>query len=118
MDDIYVPEEENISPGVTMKMGDPLTLDLGKLRNVSGFVYGPAYRGEGGVVMEYDLEYSRDGNSWTKVISGGEFDNIVNNPTDREVGLPSAIRARYLRLTPIRSNYSSTYGVSTFDVLE
>lgn len=118
MDDIYVPEEENISPGVTMKMGDPLTLDLGKLRNVSGFVYGPAHRGEGGVVMEYDLESSLDGAKWTKVISGGEFDNIVNNPTDREVGLPSAIRARYLRLTPIRSNYSSTYGVSTFDVLE
>ena len=56
--------------------------------------------------------------NWTRIISGGQFDNIVNNPTDREIDLPSVVRARYLRLIPLRSDRSSTYGVSTFDITE
>jgi alpha-L-fucosidase len=93
-------------------------LDAGRVKNISGFVYGPSYKGEGGVIIEYDLEYSRDGENWTRIISGGQFDNIVNNPTDREIDLPSVVRARYLRLIPLRSDRSSTYGVSTFDITE
>ena len=118
MDNIYSPEVEVFSRGETMLLGEPLVVDAGSVRNISGFVYGPSYRGEGGVIIEYDLESSLDGKNWTKVIEGGQFDNIVNNPTDREVELPKTVRARYLRLIPLRSNYASTYGVSTFDITE
>ena len=118
IDKIYTPGEENIARGVTYRIDEPLVLDAGRVKNISGFVYGPSYKGEGGVIIEYDLEYSRDGENWTRIISGGQFDNIVNNPTDREIDLPSVVRARYLRLIPLRSDRSSTYGVSTFDITE
>ena len=118
MDSIYQSEQEQIARGVTRLLEEPLTADAGRVEDITGFVYGPSYKGEGGVIIEYDLEASLDGKNWTKVLSNQQFDNIVNNPTDREIELPSPVRARYLRLIPLRSNYSSTYGVSTFDINE
>jgi len=119
MDDIY--DENAVSSqsakGVVRKKGESATIDLGSIKGVSGFTYAPIYKGEGGVVIEYDLEGSTDGSTWTKILSGKTFDNIVNNPIAQEVSFPET-KVRYLRLTPLRTSNSSTWGASAFSPKE
>ena len=69
---------------------------------------------------------SIDGTSWTKVYEDKMFENIINNPTVRDVLFESPLKAKALRLTPVRVEISAgaagqehdTYGVSEFSVLE
>ena len=114
MDEIYVPEQESIVEGTTYTRETPLLLDLGEGRSVSSFTYTPSYRGEGGVVLTYDLEASLDGRTWTRILEDEMFDNIVNNPVSQVVDLPSPCRARYLRLVARRTSNEVSYGASEF----
>lgn len=126
MDNIYVSDEKsNVATGKTNKASEPLMLDLGTEKMVSGFVYAPIEKGEGGCIVTYRLEYSSDGSSWKTIYTDKMFENIINNPIAQEVVLDSPVKARMLRLTPIRAEISSgsvgepspTYGVSAFTAL-
>ena len=63
---------------------------------------------------------------WTKVYEGKMFENIINNPTSREVMFDAPLKAKALRLTPVRVEISAgaagqehdTYGVSEFSAVE
>ena len=45
------------------------------------------------------------------------FDNIVNNPVLQEVRFSSPSEARYLRLTPTRTELPDTYSIARFGAL-
>ena len=127
MDNIYVSDEKaNIPAGEVRPAAEPLVLDLGEVKTVKGFTYAPIYKGEGGCIVTYDLEVSADGASWTKVYDDKVFENIINNPTVREVIFDEPLQAKVLRLVPVRTEVSAgaagqasdTYGYSEFSIVE
>ena len=75
----------------------PLTLDMGEVLELAGFVYAPA---DGvaaeGTATRYRLWVSADGKQWESV-SEGEFGNIVNNPVPQFVEFAGLFAARYVR---------------------
>ena len=127
MDNIYVSDEKaNLPVGEVMAATEALTLDLGEVKQVKGFVYAPIYKGMNGCIVSYNLEVSENGKTWKKVSEGKMFDNIINNPTAREVRFDAPVKAKAIRLTPVRVEISAgaagvpsdTYGVSEFSVVE
>lgn len=81
-------------------MPHSIAIDLGEKLDLKGFTYLPRKRPErGGILDEYKLEVSLDGKSWV-VASEGRFDNIANDPTQREIRFQRTYPGvRYLRLT-------------------
>ena len=127
MDNIYTSYEmSNVPSGEVKPASEPLVVDLGEVKPIRGFVYAPKLNGEGGVIVDYQVETSDDGHSWTKISSVLTFDNIVNNPISQEVIASDYFNTRYLRVVPHRvldttSNTptdSDTYGVSVFGCVE
>jgi hypothetical protein len=103
-----------------------LIADLGKITPIRGFVYAPKVAGEDGVIVNYRVEISDDGNNWTAISSELTFNNIVNNPVSQEITFSRYIKTRYLKLIPVRTlettsnaeTESQTYGVSVFACIE
>lgn len=111
-------EDGRISRRCTlMPAGRPHVLDLGQIRTVNGFFYEPGNNGQGGSIICYDLETSTDGKTWTTILKDRMFDNIVNNPVLQEVRFSSPSEARYLRLTPTRTELPDTYSIARFGAL-
>lgn len=118
-DDIYSGDcpAGSIDEGTVRPSDEPIVADLGEVKDISGFVYVPIYKGKGGCVVTYDLFASTDGKRWDKVLSDRMFDNIVNNPVRQEVDFGKVLKARYVRLVPLRTSGDGTYGISGFEVL-
>ncbi|MDM8307626.1 alpha-L-fucosidase [Phocaeicola barnesiae] len=78
---------------------NPVTVDLGKTVSLEAFTYAPL-NGETKptLAFRYDFYVSKDGKKWKKVITKGEFSNIVNNPLPQTKQLPATEEARYIRL--------------------
>ena len=122
MDNIYS-DDDGCADGQTAAVpeetvrsaGEPLTADLGKVQEIKGFTYVPVPKGEGGCVITYDLLVSEDGKQWTKVLSDAMFDNIVNNPIPQEVVFPEPVKARLVRLVPLRTSVEGKYGYASFE---
>ena len=123
MDNIYVSHEmSNVPSGEVRPASEPLIADMGEIMPVRGFVYAPKLNGEGGVIVDYKVEISNDGISWTPVSNVLTFNNIVNNPVAQEISFSYEIDIRYLKVIPVRvletsdnsGKESSTYGVSVF----
>ena len=113
-DDIYRETGGQEDTGTVHGVSEAQVIDLGEVRVLDGFQYTPAAKGRGGVIIDYRLETSADGTNWT-VAGEGMFDNIVNNPVRCEVRLP--LKARYLRLVPLRTSTETTYGIAGFSSL-
>ena len=127
MDTIYKSNEmSNVPSGEIKPASEPLLADLGEVKPIRGFVYAPMVNGEGGVIVDYQVEISSDGISWTKISSILTFDNIVNNPVSQEVIASNYFETRYLKVVPHRvldttlntQIESETYGVSVFGCVE
>jgi alpha-L-fucosidase len=78
-----------------------ITIDFGERLDVSGFVYTPrSDANRNGTILSYRVELSSDGNTWTNAAEA-DFQNMVNNPTERRVMFRQHHLARYLRLTAL-----------------
>lgn len=126
MDNIYKSDEKaNIPVGEVKPASEPLEVVLDEAQTVKGFTYAPIYKGEGGCIVTYDLEVSKDGSAWTKLYEGKMFENIINNPTSREVVFEEPMKVKAVRLVPLRVEISAgaagqahdTYGCSEFTLL-
>ena len=127
MDNIYNSiEMSNVSSGEVKPASESLVADMGAVIPIRGFVYAPKVNGEDGVIVDYQVEVSDDGITWTPISSVLTFDNIVNNPISQEKIFSSYIETRYLKLIPHRvmdttsnaAEESATYGVSVFDCIQ
>ena len=127
MDNIYTSfEMSNVPSGEVKPASEPLIADMGKVTPIRGFVYAPKLNGEDGVIVNYRVEISDDGKSWTEISPIITFNNIVNNPISQEVTFSRYVGARYLKLIPVRvleaagnsSSDSPTYGVSAFGCIQ
>lgn len=94
-----------------------VTVDLGREREFMGIAYTPAEGGHGGCMMEYSLEISPDGESWTTITESAQVDNIVNNPTMRILRHKELLKARLIRVTPLRSNLPGTVSMGELSLV-
>lgn len=127
MDNVYTSiEMSNVPSGEVKQASEYLVADLGEVKSIRGFVYAPKVGGEDGVIVDYQVEISNDGNTWTAVTPVLTFNNIVNNPISQEMTFRQYVETRYLRLIPHRvlgtntnaDEESSTYGVSVFGCIQ
>ncbi|MDO4780144.1 MAG: alpha-L-fucosidase [Bacteroides sp.] len=83
----------------------PITIDLGVEHNLLGFTYAPINADyKTNIAFKYSVKVSLDGNSWTEVISNGEFSNIVNNPIPQTVSFDKSIKARFVKIEATSPN--------------
>ena len=127
MDNIYTSYEmSNVASGEVKPASEPLIADLGEVTKIRGFVYAPKMNGEDGVIVDYQVEISNDGKTWTQISPVLTFSNIVNNPISQEKTFSDYIETRYLKLIPHRvqetdtntSTEGQTYGVSVFGCVQ
>ena len=94
-----------------------LIIDLGTVRNVSGFKYFPDQGMWGpGVISEYEFYVSSDNTTW-KMVDHGEFSNIQNNRVWQTKRFTPTL-GRYVKLRALK-NTDGTHdvGYSEFDVI-
>ena len=53
----------NVPSGEIKSASEPLISDLGKVTSIRGFVYAPKADGEGGVIVDYQVEISKPATS-------------------------------------------------------
>lgn len=79
-----------------------LTVDLGEVVDVTGFVYLPRNSGSNGTIADWEFEVSSDGRLWRSV-GRGTFGNVEHNPVAQTVRLAAkAIGVRAVRLVAHR----------------
>lgn len=79
-----------------------IAIDMGSPRTISGFAYLPRQdKSHDGVISNYRIDTSLDGEHWTRAIEWGGFWNIENNPVQQVQSFP-AVEARYFRMTVLK----------------
>jgi alpha-L-fucosidase len=75
-----------------------IVIDLGETLTTNGFIYTPRQSGKGKEVIEtYEVYISDSPNKWGKVVSAGQFDNVVNNPIPQVIRFENEATGRYLK---------------------
>lgn len=87
-----------------------ITVDMGEEIIIKGFTYAPRTDGNfSGTVLRYSFSISVDGVNWQKVIDGGVFDNMVNNPSTQRVVFEKAHPAKYFRFVSHQGIYGEPW---------
>ncbi len=77
----------------------PLTIDLGKIVQLSAFTYAPLKaEAKPTMAFQYKFYVSTDGKSWAEVPTNGEFSNIMHNPLPQTVTFNKGVQARFIKL--------------------
>lgn len=85
-----------------LKLPHHLTVDMGQVRRIGGFVYLPRQDGLlNGTAEHFRFETSEDGQTWTVNVDKGKFSNVRNNPDLQETRFPP-VMARYFRFTALQ----------------
>lgn len=99
-----------------------LTVDLGKLETINGFLYTPmqqpraSHSANSGTIQQYSFMVSEDGTTWETVIDKGSFANIRNNPVRQRVDFDQAYRCRYIKLISHSSVNGSEIATSVAEI--
>ncbi len=76
----------------------PLTVDMGREVQVTGFSYAPVTGDDlAGTIYKYAFYISSDGEEWTKCDAAGEFSNIMHNPVPYFVRFGKSYRGTLLQ---------------------
>lgn len=77
----------------------PLIIDLGEEVTLSAFTYAPLNaEAKPSMAFHYNFYVSSDGVKWEKVISDGEFSNIMHNPLPQTVAFGKNVKTRFIKL--------------------
>ncbi|WP_460541604.1 alpha-L-fucosidase [Echinicola sediminis] len=100
------------------KLPFELKIDLGKVQEIAGFKYLPDQnRWSSGIIFNYELLVSVDGDRWKKV-QEGEFSNIKNSPIWQEKVFTTAEKGRYILFRALDNvNQDQAVGIAEFDVI-
>ena len=91
----------------SLESGKSAIIDLGNTHRLSGLTYTPDQsRYARGIIREYRLSVSLNGEKW-KEVARGEFSNIKNNPIQQTI-----------RFSPIKSSYIKFEALSTVDEVD
>lgn len=95
-----------------------ISIDLGKVYDLSGFSYTPQNHKNEGMLEEGILEASLDGETW-KLIDTFEFGNIVNDPTPRKLLFKLSVKARYVKIISKKiASGDKSFAVAELDFFE
>ena len=84
-----------------LKLPHAITVDMGRMHRIAGFVYLPRQDGMlNGTVENYRFEVSEDGANWSTAVERGTFSNVRNNPDLQEVRF-APMKARFFRFTAL-----------------
>lgn len=84
-----------------LKLPHFITIDMGQVHRIAGFVYLPRQDGMlNGTVENYRFETSEDGVNWHAAVERGTFANVRNNPDLQAMHFP-AVSARFFRFTAL-----------------
>lgn len=87
--------------GADLKLPHHITVDMGQVRRIAGFVYLPRQDGMlNGTAEHFRLEVSEDGANWHVAVEKGTFSNVRNNPDLQDVRF-APMKARYFRFTAL-----------------
>lgn len=90
--------------------------DCGSMKNIKGFTYLPRQDSNNGNIKAYRIQLSNDGKNWGKPVAEGTFEN---NRKEKSVMLPTAMKARYVRLTAMSEQNGQDFASGAeFKVLE
>ncbi|MDH5604596.1 MAG: discoidin domain-containing protein, partial [Cyclobacteriaceae bacterium] len=79
-----------------------VVIDLGGEYEVRGITYLPAQeRYPAGFIQEYEIHVGREENGVYRKVAGGEFSNILNNPTLREISF-DRVRCKYIKFRAVK----------------
>ena len=94
-----------------------LVIDLGAELNLTGFRYHPDRGLWGpGIITDYQFFVSADHKNW-KLVSGGEFSNIKNNPL-WQTKIFEEEKARYVRFRALKNaEVNNNIGYAEFDLI-
>lgn len=83
----------------TLVSAQPFVVDLGKEVSLKAFTYAPLNEvAKPTMAYRYHLYVSPDGKQWNKVLTNGEFSNIMHNPLPQTVQLNQPINAKYIKI--------------------
>lgn len=96
-------EESSWRQGREVGLPADLVIDLGKMEKLIGFRYLPDQHwwADGSIITQYQFYISPDKQDW-KLVSEGEFSNIVNNPTWQSKTFEPQT-ARYIKLRALQN---------------
>jgi beta-galactosidase len=77
-------------------------LDASKEQTIRGFAYLPRQEGWSGLIREYELHVSNDGQTWSEPVAKGAFDG---DRAEKKVFFQTPVKARYVRFTALSSLY-------------
>jgi alpha-L-fucosidase len=102
--------------GADLKLPHHITVDMGQVHRIAGFVYLPRQDGMlNGTVENFRFETSEDGKTWTVNVDKGTFSNVRNNPDLQDVRF-TPVKARFFRFTALdevwRSGWTSAAELS------
>ncbi len=94
-----------------------IAMDLGKEREISGWIYTPQTKNNEGMISKGSVEISKDGNTWEE-IDQFEFGNLINDPSPRTHRFKNKIKTRFIKIiaTEISGNGRSA-AISEIDFL-
>lgn len=85
-----------------LKLPHHITIDMGQVRRIAGFVFLPRQDGMlNGTAEDFRFETSEDGKAWTVNVEKGTFSNVRNNPDLQQVRF-APVNARYFRYTVLK----------------
>lgn len=95
-------------------------IDFQEAHDLTAFSYLPRQDGnKKGMIGDYALEVSMDGDNWSQVLQG-EFANIINNPILQYIEFQHRVKARLLRFTVTgpadKSSDRSQIAIAEFNV--
>lgn len=93
-------------------------IDMGHLATVASVLYTPRTDSPGGVIDQYAVYLSTDGQNWGNPVAEGEFSNMRANPVTRRIDLTAPVAARYLRFTAKRVLEGRHVTIAELGVLE
>lgn len=92
-----------------------LLLDLGESRTIGGIAYTPAVSARG-AISRARVSISNDGSDFREAIVWN-FGNLTNDPSERLCKLPAAIKARYVKITPLETADGQTGVITEIAIL-
>ena len=95
-----------------------VVVDLGETLNLTGFTYLPDQgRWNPGIINRYEFFVSKDGVSWGKPVSEGEFANIKNSPIlqKRDFDLVNGRYLKFRMISPVEEK--GRLGIAELDII-
>ena len=76
---------------------------------MKGFVYVPRQKGDNGLIKDYEIYVSEDGNNWGEPVAKGSF---PNSRADQRVMFAQPVKARYIRFKALNSLNGQDYAAA------